>query len=181
MTLLECLDSATQLTSLSLYDNEFDDDGPREKFPNSMLYNLFMTDRSYKTLTKLDLSDNELKSLISVVQALLKIPWLKDLNLSSNCIADDSIDCLLDWIDRYKRPDEPPLRQQLQIIKLEKLNLYNCYIRYIDTVTEFLTKSHLSSIKKLDLRLNLFDNKNDCQLHANELFQDRDIEILISE
>ena len=137
-----------------------------------------MTDRSYKTLIKLDLSNNKLQSLISIVQTLLKIPWLKDLNLSKNLIDDDSIDYLLQWI-----VDEQPPQQQLQNIKLKKLKLYNNWITNFGRVEKFLEDSHLSSIKELDLRLNFFENKDALQLYANgwakKTFPDRDIEILI--
>ena len=74
VSLLGCLDSATQLTSLDLTDEQLDDYRPDDKLTggryNSMLNNLFMTDRSYKTLIKLDLSNNKLQSLISIVQTL---------------------------------------------------------------------------------------------------------------
>ena len=180
VSLLECLDSATQLTSLDLTDECLEDYRPDDKLTggryNSMLNNLFMTDRSYKTLIKLDLSNNKLQSLISIVQTLLKIPWLKDLNLSKNLIDDASIDYLLQWI-----VDEQPPQQKLQMqnIKLEKLNLYNCYIEIFDTVTRFLEDSHISSIKKLDLRENCFDNEDFWQRHADVAFRDKGIEILI--
>ena len=55
------------------------------------LSHLFLNGRSFKTLTKLDLSYNDLKSLISILELLFKIPWLKELNLTSNGFDDESL------------------------------------------------------------------------------------------
>lgn len=181
---LECLNSATQLTSLAFIECEFDDRGVTDDhLGDTQLWDMFKFGTTYKTLTKLDFTGNKIKSLISIVELLLKIPWLKDLNLTDNDFDDKSLeDVLIVFrdMDAEQAPfDERTLSDHCRDITLKKLNFNKNKFQFWELLQEFLEK--LPALQMVDLRSNLFDNKNDCQLHANELFQDRDIEILISE